>query len=97
MSKGLEALKEFEPLCKENGFTTFDGVFHPTGECKKYDQAYKTIEKELRALEIIRNKDIDTCLVKVVKSLEQHNDIRHTYRQSFLTQEEYDLLKEVLL
>ena len=67
MSKGLEALKSMWLYIDE-----------PTKRQFAL-QDYKIIEKELKAIEIIKNKD---CLFKGLQDL---------------TQEEYDLLKEVLL
>ena len=55
-------------------------------------------QKKLKALEIIKSKNIDTSILKSSSSLEFY-----TYwacsnqRQNNLTKEEYDLLKEVLL
>lgn len=70
MSKGLEALRENRTLI--NTFTSGNALI-------KYGNNEEIIEKELKALEIIRKKD---CLFSGLK---------------YTTQEEYDLLKEVLL
>lgn len=54
-----------------------------------------SIEKKLKALEIVKNKRVDVgCLLKS-KDLEDYNFFR--YGKWRLTQEEYDLLKKVLL
>ena len=51
------------------------------------------IEKELRALEIIIEKNVDVYYLKTCPSLESYNS--ETWNK--LTQEEYDLLREVLV
>ena len=54
-----------------------------------------TIEKELKALEIIKSKEVSISYFKIGISLEHWNE---TFEKKYrLTQEEYDLLKEVLL
>ena len=54
----------------------------------------KETQKKLKALEIIKKKEVDvSCLL--FDGLEIYNDNMHPSR--VLTQEEYDLLKEVLL
>ena len=90
MSKGLEAL--------ERSFNTWD-----------YLKDYETIEKELKALEIIKNKEVNMSLVHHTTNAQHYNEIvakHELYLQAgefdklrfrLLTQEEYDLLKEVML
>lgn len=65
MSKGLKALERLKPLIEAN--------------FKHWKQDVGYIEKELKALEIIKNKE---CIFKGLQDV---------------TQEEYDLLKEVCL
>ena len=85
MSKGLEALERYR--------------FLPT----KID--YDIIEKELKALEIIRYKLIDVsrlvgCMVAYPHEktpIHYNEKIDKRYKTYMITQEEYDLLKEVLL
>ena len=81
MSKGLEALEKIGE--------TF-GI--------KKMSVYKDIEKELKALEIIKNKQVDAYAVVESKSLEEMNNrFWFPNEELKLTQEEYDLLKEVFL
>ena len=62
-------------------------------------------EKKLKALEIIKEKRVDVCYFMNCRTLEEYNDdVLGSYayekddaEQRMLTQEEYDLLKEVLL
>lgn len=87
-SKGLEALVDL----RNNWWATTD----------QKERAYDIIEKELKALEIIKNKDVCVELLRYwwkceyndKDILEKYNYMHH-WKQ--LTQEEYDLLKEVLL
>ena len=50
--------------------------------------------KALKALEIIKNKEIDTVLFNDCPDLDEYNEWASDKSQ--LTKEEYDLLKEVL-
>ena len=90
MSKGLEALKEivfnYVQVFKnnENGKQMFMEDVH-------------IIEKELKALEIIRNKGLNTWWFKKFNSYEEYKNKGCEDLATELTQEEYDLLKEVRL
>ena len=88
MSKGLEALKELEDyyIEKSDIITVYVG---DTEQCE-------IIEKELKALEIIRKKKVNCLYIAVCKSVNEYNNIIPCENDE-LTQEEYDLLKEVLL
>ena len=64
----------------------------------EYDDAHKEyvsrdMFRNLKALEIIKNKNVDVNSFVFSSSLEWYNRNNHYS----LTQEEYDLLKEVLL
>lgn len=53
--------------------------------------------QELKALEIIKNKNFDLFYLQDSKDLEMYNDTCDHFRNlCYLTQEEYDLLKEWL-
>ena len=55
------------------------------------------VEKELKALEIVKEKNFDLYYLQDSKDLEMYNDACDHYRNlCYLTQEEFDLLKEVL-
>ena len=85
MSKGLEALKRI---------TLKDFILN-NDSCLK---DIKIIEKELKALEIIKNKKVDIKDIYKYADYSQYNyamlGVPYEFR---LTIEEYDLLKEVLL
>ena len=61
------------------------------------------IDEELKALEIIKNKDVHTVILKHSISKDDYNQkismivTKKRAKTMSLTQEEYDLLKEVLL
>lgn len=87
--KGLEALKRI-------------GNYHiEKSSDKGFDIAdtndFDTIEKELKALEIIKKKIIDIQDVIVFYPLSVFNQRRILRGLSVITKKEYDLLKEVLL
>lgn len=84
MSKGLEALKRIaERMANKEPMIVRD---------------YTNIEEELKALEIIRTKEVNIYAIRKSENLVDYNVswvLRH--KERILTQEEYDLLKEVLL
>ena len=55
----------------------------------------RQLEKKLKALEIIKEKQVDVFIFLHSGDLETYNDMVEDNRK--LTQEEYDLLKEELL
>ena len=79
---GLVALKEIELKWQYGVFT-----FIPN---------FKIIEKELKALEIIAKKGIDIIELRNCKKAKTYNEnTKRTYCEEY-TDEEFDLLKEVL-
>lgn len=52
--------------------------------------------KELKALEIIKDKEVQVAIFKICNSCEGYNLTKGLFGK-FLTQEEYNLLKDVLL
>lgn len=59
----------------------------------------ETISKELKALEIIKNRKVDIYLLEITKNVDQYNKPFCEHLVSLcrlLTQEEYDLLKGVV-
>ena len=53
--------------------------------------------KELKALEIVKNKRVNVYTLKPYFTYIDYNDLLPNQNERQLTQEEYDLLKEVLL
>lgn len=70
--------------------------FNKTNLIRYFNERFNNIEKSLQALEIIDSKRVDTHWLKVCNSLDEYNDNRDEWEIE-LTQEEYDLLKEVLI
>ena len=80
--KGLKALEENLEMV----------TFHNNEDLATYLSNYYIIEKELKALEIIKEKEVD---IKAFNDLQDLQDYNY-YCSPELTQEEYNLLKEVL-
>ena len=60
-------------------------------------QDFEIIEKRLKALEVIDNKNVDIGYLKRTNTLIEYNGVIGTSTHNSLSQQEYDLLKEVLL
>lgn len=81
MSKGLEALEDLSKLV-----FIYGGV-----------EQYKTIEKELKALEIIKEKPQATLwLIQHCHRKMEYEDMLSLFKED-VTKEQFELLKEVLL
>ena len=87
MSKELEALDRLYCAGRLDLDYVLDG---------KQNQDYKIIEKALKALEIIKEKGVNVGLLSRCANAERYNK-GMCYESRYLTQEEYELLKEVLL
>lgn len=83
MSKGLKALERII------GCSTIES------HTKKWQQDYLIVEKELKALEIIRSKKVLTHIIMGVENLKEYN--RYAGGYMVLKEKEFKLLKEVLL
>lgn len=84
MSKGLEALEDVEKIVSNANLRVIDFVL--------LGKKYEIIEKELKAFEILKK----TLYLELV--FEDNNYFIDVSGGGYLlTQEEYDLLKEVLL
>lgn len=83
-------LKEYEEMKRIKGTTTLDNALEET-----LINACPNVAKKVKALEIIKNKKVDIKYLyyRVDFNLEKYND---NYIET-LTQEECDLLKEILL
>ena len=92
MSKGLDALKEYS----NNALLDYSSDYYLS---TKYIDDYQTIEKELKVLEIIKNKlvDIEIFIYHINSDVEIYNLAMDKLKERYLTQEEYDLLREELL
>lgn len=86
MSKALDALERIE-----NEYSIDEAVF--------YKEDFNQVRKELKALEIIKEKECDIrwfkyCIKENLKVETYNNGLPEYYEK--LTQEQIDLLKEVL-
>ena len=93
MSKGLEVLKEIKQI-ETNGIDMGKFTMVKIGSCPNYWELFDTVEKELKALEIIRNKEVDVYYIKHFSNYKTYSE--HTFTENKLTKEEYELLKEIL-
>ena len=112
MNKVLKALKTIGEIKVDDERETFvikdiDEYKTVEKELKEKEELQKLLEHErdlnnhlitheVKALEIIKNKNVMMHWLKVSKSLEHYNSALNKFAEE-LTQEEYDLLKEVLL
>lgn len=100
MNKELDVLERIKTHFKDNCVNDWEysKEFH-------YEEDLSTIEKSLKALEIIKKKEVDVHILLTLihyhkeNALTEYNKyIINDYCDLFiLTQEEYNLLKEVLL
>lgn len=90
MSKGLEALWEFRLLTAnyENQWSK--------GTVEHFIKCADTIEKELKILEIIKEKVVLMDVLLVSEDANDYNDFYAKSTDKHLTEEEFRLLKEVL-
>ena len=93
MSKGLEALKRI----KREKPTFFSAIY----DGDMWEEDAKTIEKELKALKLIKDKQVDIfylmiCLEDNIHPLRFYNEEMDERNGETLTQEEFYLLKEEL-
>ena len=81
-------LKDYEILCEQ---------------LEKANNVYRDLmvenERNIKALEIIKEKDVSMYWLRHSKNVDEYNNFILTDKRQYqkLTQEEYDLLKEVLL
>ena len=90
MNKGIDLIQRAQ-------YELIDG--YPTGNIYigVTKDEYNELENELKVLEIIKNKKVDIELFNRVKTCKEYNySVGFSRLNRDLTQEEYDLLKEVL-
>ena len=100
MSKGLEAfeiLKQDIGKCYEDEMLIVETALKRLEQLEEEKQSFdRVIEKKLKALEIIRKKRVNIGDFVRCKNIEDYNEYCCYNEKEQLTQEEYDLLKEVL-
>ena len=93
MIKGLEA---FNRILGNDYFNVI--ISSRINGKRQYANDVAIVQKELKALEIIKKKDIHKTMLSLTQSADEYNHfIDDVSEEMQLTQEEYDLLKEVLL
>lgn len=111
MSKELEALEKINYTVGLNVLSltlNFGLMFYDHSDCKdlkEFRECYELIKKALKALEIVKEKNIYVSKLLVCfkeGGLERYNNyldrlyFPECHPEYHLTQEEFDLLKEVL-
>ena len=88
MNKGLDDLKIVTNLTRLINGELYDELY----------ERYNTIEKELKALEIIKKKKVFVAYLMKCDSADEYNTALFMVEEQYhLTEEEYNMLKEVLL
>lgn len=85
------AFKDYEKLKDE--YDRLESIY--THFIKQYNQLMKDHSKVLKALEIIKNKEPSIMRIRLTRNSQHYNAIMSKRRE--LTEEEYNLIKEVLL
>lgn len=94
MNKGLEALYKIANTEMKEQYKASKNAFVYRVISDEYSKELKIIEKELKALEII--KKIIPSFVHTIKSSKDYDDYSNKNIVPFISNEDYDLLKEVL-
>ena len=100
IEKELKDYQQLEEILNDYGLTlvNFREACLLLAMLKGEGRNIHNIDKQLKALEIIKKKNFDLYYLQDSKDLDQYNDCCDHYRNlCYLTQEEYELLKEVLL
>ena len=79
----MKGLKAFQKMCGEDK------------EIDIWQEHADIVEKELKALEIIKEKKVNVELLHITRSSEEYNNEIMPYGNLPLIQEEFDLLKEI--
>lgn len=105
MSKKLTPLEALEKIvdtyCIDNMDTEIDIIETALKRLEKIETTTHSvlrddISKKLKAFEIVAEKDVDGGWLRRAKDLHEYNSGMGINSYSALTQEEYDLLKEIL-
>lgn len=95
-----EAFKKIDWLIGQNiSKLKFDKKCNSTNEMVSclliIQQDLEKLEKQDKALEIIKEKNVDVIFLRESENLNEYMGYNFFNRWKWLTQEEYDLLKEV--
>lgn len=94
----MKGFKALENLCNQCEFYQFEKGLRPKKCPFNKNCVHKCrIEKELKALEIIKEKRVNVQALTDGMSLREYNDYcKYVWITPIINEEEYDLLKEVL-
>ena len=96
MSKGLLALQEIQRQVGNIHYFDFsDDLPRQTNIELRESGLFEIIEKELKALEIVKKKQVDVYRLMTCETLATYNLNYAILRKNELRKYEYDLLKEV--
>ena len=90
MSKELEALYEIK---NGTSYVVSNEIVND------YEKEFDILEKELKALEIIKEKTINIVILRCCEILEEYNSIiitKYNGKKHLINEQEFELLKEVL-
>ena len=81
------------------GLEALNKIQHDFGQLKGQElvNCYEVIEKSLKALEIIKEKEVNMQVFNQCEDVETYNKVYIKQKDRQLTQEEFNLLKEVLV
>lgn len=99
MSKELEALKYFKSTYNSFLKTTNDMFCQITisrEQANEFVEEVEAVEKKLKALEIIKEKNVDIRWIEVCYTVKDYNKGRDEHLNYELSQEEFNILIEVL-
>lgn len=88
--------QEVEAWLSSKETNTFDEIATMIKKANDYDVLIVKYNKLEKALDILISKKVDVNHLKRTKDFNGYNRIRQFYNADYLTEEEYELLKEVL-
>lgn len=100
VSKGLEALELFYNYITNEAIDKAKYLGQAVDAIQYWQEKYYIIEKELNALEIIKNKKVNMFHIWAFDDYEQYKEhypfAEYNAEEDMLAFEEFELLKEVL-
>ena len=90
----LEKIKEIKKLVNSNEILNYTAIVNYY--CDGVKEALLKAQKEHKALEIIKEKEVNMQVFNQCEDVETYNKVYIKQKDRQLTQEEFNLLKEVL-
>ena len=100
---GSEGLKALKRIRQETCPATYNPDFNKLECCDVIEKELITGEKNRKALELIIKKEVNIAILRNTNNCQQYNNgllvysTKTTAKKRFLNEEQYSLLKEVLL